>query len=214
MFVFEFIDNVINDLFASSHWELLAVVLAIAYLILAMRQNSWCWPAAFFSTMIYTVLFWNVSLLMESVLNGYYLLMAVYGWFAWRKQSANYTGMISDIEKPVTITSWPLSKHLTIIGFLTIISLELGYIMSNYTSADFAYLDAATTVFSVFTTWMVTQKILENWLYWLVIDAASIYLYIEKSFNLTAGLFMLYCVLAVVGYLQWRRNLQQNAVMT
>ena len=75
----DFINTVITELRASSHWELLAVVLAIAYLVLAMRQNSWCWPAAFFSTMIYTVLFWNVSLLMESVLNGYYLLMAVYG---------------------------------------------------------------------------------------------------------------------------------------
>ena len=163
--------------------------------------------------MIYTVLFWNVSLLMESVLNGYYLLMAVYGWLVWRNQTTNVGGMLPGDEKPVIITSWSLTKHLKIIGILTLTSLVLGYIMSNYTSADFAYLDAATTVFSVFTTWMVTQKILENWLYWLVIDAASIYLYLEKSFNLTAGLFMIYCVLAVVGYLQWRRQLHNNAVM-
>ncbi|NRA70541.1 MAG: nicotinamide mononucleotide transporter [Gammaproteobacteria bacterium] len=209
----DFINTVITELRASSHWELLAVVLAIAYLVLAMRQNSWCWPAAFFSTMIYTVLFWNVSLLMESVLNGYYLLMAVYGWLVWRNQTTNVGGMLPGVEKPVIITSWSLTKHLKIIGILTLTSLVLGYIMSNYTSADFAYLDAATTVFSVFTTWMVTQKILENWLYWLVIDAASIYLYLEKSFNLTAGLFMIYCVLAVVGYLQWRRQLHNNAVM-
>jgi nicotinamide mononucleotide transporter len=208
--VFDFISAIINELLASSPWELLAVILAIVYLVLAMRQNSWCWPAAFASTMIYTVLFWNVSLLMESILNGYYLLMAVYGWTMWRQQTTTKSGMLSDSSPPVAIVSWSFAVHSKVIAALALISFVVGYVMSTYTSADFAYLDATTTVFSVFTTWMVTQKILENWLYWLVIDAASIYLYLQKSFNLTSGLFMLYCVLALIGYIQWRSQLQQR----
>ena len=202
----DFVNSIINELLASSPWELVAVVLAIVYLVLAMRQNSWCWPAAFISTLIYTVLFWNVSLLMESLLNAYYLIMALYGWRMWR--STTDSGLLSGATPPATIVSWNVSTHIKVVGVLALISLVLGYIMANYTDADFAYLDATTTVFSVFTTWMVTQKILENWLYWLVIDAASIYLYLNKSFNLTAGLFILYCVLAVVGYIQWRNQLK------
>lgn len=208
--LFDFFSAIINELLATSLWELLAVILAVVYLVLAMRQNSWCWPAAFASTLIYTVLFWNVSLLMESLLNGYYLLMAVYGWKMWRQQTTTQSGMLSDSSPPMAIVSWSLAVHGKVIGALALISLLVGYVMATYTSADFAYLDATTTVFSVFTTWMVTQKILENWLYWLVIDAASIYLYLQKSFNLTSGLFMLYCVLAVIGYLQWRSQLHSR----
>ncbi|MDP2560133.1 nicotinamide riboside transporter PnuC [Psychrobium sp. 1_MG-2023] len=197
----EFIQAVLGDLQASSPWELVAVVLAIAYLLFAMRQSQWCWPAAFFSTMIYTVLFWQSALLMESVLNAYYLAMAVYGWWAWRGNA--------EAAEPRPIVSWSLLTHCKVVAVLSAITLSLGYVMDNYTHADFAYLDTATTVFAVFTTWMVTQKVLENWLYWIVINSASIYLYLEKSFNLTAGLFMLYCVMAVVGYLQWRKASQQ-----
>lgn len=194
----EFFQQVANDLLASSVWELAAVILAVAYLLLAMKQNQWCWPAAFVSTAIYTVLFWESALLMESVLNAYYLLMAVYGWWAWHQKS--------DSSTERTIVSWQLSTHVKVIVGLSLVSALVGYLMATYTHADYAYLDAATTVFAVFTTWMVTQKVLENWLYWLVIDALSIYLYMAKSFNLTALLFMFYCVMVIIGYRQWRAS--------
>jgi len=192
----DFLQQAVNELLTSSLWELAAVVLAIIYLLLAMKQSQWCWPAAFISTTIYTVLFWDSALLMESILNAYYLLMAVYGWWIWNKSSADVATK--------KIVSWQLITHCKVIGVLGIISLVTGYLMATYTHADFAYLDAATTVFAIFTTWMVTQKVLENWIYWLVIDAASIYLYLEKSFNLTALLFMFYCVMVIVGYIKWR----------
>ncbi len=192
----EFFSSAIDGLIASSPWELLAVALAVAYLILAMKQSQWCWPAAFGSTTIYTVLFWDSALLMESALNAYYLLMAIYGWWAWHKKD--------DAGLSAPIQSWSWQMHVKVIGALSIISAVGGYIMANYTHADFAYLDTVTTVFAVFTTWMVTQKILENWIYWLVIDAASIYLYLAKGFNPTALLFMFYCVMVVFGYVKWR----------
>ena len=83
--------------------------------------------------------------------------------------------------------------------------------MDNYTKADFAYIDSATTVFALFSTFMLAQKVIENWLYWIIIDAVSIYIYIQKGFYLTAILFVLYTVLAVVAYLTWKKELNLNA---
>ncbi|OUR74806.1 nicotinamide mononucleotide transporter [Arcobacter sp. 31_11_sub10_T18] len=185
----------------------MAMVLAIAYILLAIRQNIWCWPAAFFSTLIYAVLFFDVSLLMDSALNVYYLLMAVYGWYSWK-----YGGKLQ--EKELEVTSYGLSKNIKIIAVLTVISFAFGYVMANYTSADFAYVDSFTTVFAVFTTYMLAKKVLENWIYWIVIDAVSIYIYIEKGLNLTAIMFVIYTVLAFVAYKKWKEEYDPSKTQT
>jgi nicotinamide mononucleotide transporter len=179
-------------------WEMLAVVLSIIYLLLAIKQNIWCWAAAFISTFIYSILFFDASLLMDSALNIFYLVMALYGWYSWKY------GNIRIEDQELNISSYSTFKNIQIITILTIISLILGYIMANYTKADFAYLDTFTTVFAVFTTYMLTKKVLENWLYWLVIDAVSIYIYINKGFYLTAVLFAIYTLLALIAYRQWK----------
>jgi nicotinamide mononucleotide transporter len=190
-------DGFINSILTISFWEALAVFLSITYLILAMRQNILCWAGAFFSTLIYTILFFDALLLMDSLLNAYYLLMALYGWHSW-KHGKNR-------NEELKVSSWGLKTNLKIVVVLGIISLLVGYIMDNYTKADFAYLDAATTVFAIFTTYMLAKKILENWLYWIVIDFVSIYIYINKAFYLTAGLFILYTILAFFGFLEWKK---------
>lgn len=181
------------------------MVLSLLYILLAIKQSLWCWPAAFFSTLIYAVLFFDASLLMDSFLNVYYLIMAVYGWYAWK-----YTNTIVKNEE-LEISSYSFFKHLKIIFTLTLISLVLGYIMSTYTKADFAYIDSFTTVFALFTTFMLAQKVLENWLYWVIIDIVSIYIYIQKEFYLTAILFVLYTILAIVAYFTWKKEFILNA---
>ena len=181
-------------------WEMVAVFLSVTYLLLAIKQNLWCWVAAFISTLIYTILFFDASLLMDSALNMFYLVMAIYGWYSWK-----YGNGINKNEE-LEITSYGLNKNLKIIGTLIIVSLILGYIMANYTSADFAYLDTFTTVFAVFTTYTLTKKVLENWLYWIVIDSVSIYIYINKGFYLTAVLFAFYTVLAFIAYNNWKKE--------
>jgi len=181
-------------------WEVLAVFLSIVYLILAIKQNLWCWGAAFFSTLIYSILFFDASLLMDSFLNIFYLIMAIYGWYSWK-----YTNALNKLEE-LKISSYNLNTNIKIIIVLTLISLCLGYYMANYTRADFAYLDTFTTVFAVFTTYMLTKKVLENWLYWVVIDSVSIYIYINKGFYLTAVLFLIYTILAIVAYFQWKKE--------
>lgn len=188
-----------------SGWEALAVVLAIAYLLLALAENTLCWYAAFASTAIYTLLFWNVSLVMESLLNLYYMAMAVYGWYQWRRGGQGHSG--------VAIQRWPLIQHLWAIGGVLLAALLSGYLLSNNTGAAWPYLDSFTTWASVFTTWMVAKKVLENWLYWIVIDAVSIVLYLDRGLYLTALLFVAYVVIALFGYITWRRHFTASTVV-
>ncbi len=184
--------------------ELVAVFASLAYVVLAAHKNIWCWPAAIISTLLYTFLFYEVYLWMDSLLQVYYLAMAVYGWFCW-KGGTNTTGNVDSI----VLNKYQLSTHIKCILGLGVLSVCLGFIMDNYTPTDFPYLDSATTVFAVFTTYLVTQKVIENWLYWIVIDAASIYLYIEKGLIPTAALFVCFTLIAIYGYFRWERDYQR-----
>lgn len=179
-------------------WEPAAVALAVAYLLLAMRENRLCWYAAFVSTAIYTVLFWDAALLMESALNFYYMAMAVYGWYAWRFGGSAHQG--------VAIHTWRLGHHALALAGIALATAVSGSLLAAHTEAALPYLDSFTTWSSVFTTYLVARKVLESWLYWIVIDSASIYLYLERGLELTAALFAAYVVLAVIGWFAWRRQ--------
>ena len=184
--------------------EMVAVLLAIAYLLLVVRENIWCWAAAFASTAIYLVLFFEVRLYMESGLQLFYLAMAVYGWWQWRHGGRD--------RGELAISTWPVSRHVAIIVAIVLLTTVSGWLLATYTSAAFPYLDSFTTWSAMITTYMVARKILENWIYWFVIDSVSIYLYTSRGMMLTALLFALYVVLVVVGYLRWRRHYLGDAV--
>ena len=178
--------------------ETLAVALGMSYLLLAMRENSLCWYCAFFSTAIYVYIFGDVSLYMESALNVYYMGMAVYGWLQWQNGGANHSG--------VEIVRWTAKHHIICILVILIASVISGYLLSVNTDARLPYLDSFTTWASVLTTVMVARKVLENWLYWIVINSVSIYLYIDRDLDQTAAMFTLYLVLSVLGYVAWKKN--------
>ena len=177
--------------------ETLAAVLAIAYLLLAARENLWCWFCAFVSSCLYTWLFFDVSLLMESALNVFYVIMAVAGWLQWR------TG--HDGGQELAITSLTLSQHGLIISFIVLAALINGWLMQAFTDAVWPFLDSFTTWGAVITTSLVVRKVLENWLYWILIDTVSIWLYVDRGLYQTALLFVAYVVIALFGYLSWRR---------
>ncbi|WP_334078396.1 nicotinamide riboside transporter PnuC [Microbulbifer sp. M83] len=183
------------SLAAMSLWEIAAVILALAYLLLAMREKISCWYAAFASTAIYLFLFWDVSLLMESALQVFYLAMAVYGWWQWQHHR--------DRQQDLHIHRWSLRRHLLAIAAVGALTLVFGYTLQANTSAALPYLDSFTTWGAVLTTFMVTRKVLENWLYWIVVDGASIYLYLDRELYLTALLFLVYVILVVIGFFQW-----------
>ncbi|QKK04063.1 MAG: nicotinamide mononucleotide transporter [Pseudomonadota bacterium] len=188
----------IQGLAAMSVWELTAVVLAVTYLLLAVRQNRLCWVAALVSTAIYTALFWQVQLLMQSMLNGYYMAMAVYGWWHWRHGG--------DADKPLPVIRWPWSRHLVVLALIAGSALISGTLLGRHTSAAWPYLDSLVTWGAVVTTFMVARKVLENWAYWMVINSLAIVLFVDRGMVLTAGLHLTYLVISVFGWISWVRD--------
>ena len=178
------------------------MLLAIAYLLLAIRQNIGCWPCAGLSTAIYVHLFIEARLYMESLLNAFYLGMAVYGWHAWRHGGERGSTL------PVTV--WPVSRHAAAIGAILALAAVSGFLLTRYSDAVLPYVDSLTTFAAVWATFLLARKVLENWWYWLVIDAASVVVYWLRDLPLTALLFVGYCVLIPFGLISWRRSLLED----
>ena len=177
--------------------EVIAVIAALAYLLLAIRQNILCWFFALVSTAIYIALFIGANLYMESLLNGFYFAMALYGWYFWR------TG--GERSSSVPVTRWRLPVHTAAIIAITALSLLCGALLDNYSDAAYPYVDSLTTFSAIWATFLVARKVLENWWYWLVIDAASIFLYWARDLQLTSLLFVAYVALIPFGLLSWTR---------
>lgn len=183
-----------------SLWEAAAVLLAIAYLLLAIREDVWCWAAGIASAAIYFVLLARVALYMESALQIFYIGVSVYGWRRWGRPAAE-----------LRIRTWGLTQHAGAIAAVAAATFVTGGLLHAWTPAALPYLDAFIAWGSILTTWMVAQKILENWLYWFALDSLCIYVYLERGLPLTAALFALYLVLIVIGFRAWRRHLPAAA---
>ena len=176
--------------------ESIAVFFSILYVVLAMKENIWCWWAAAISVILYIYICYSAQLYAETGLQFFYLLMAIYGYFQWNKNDSN-----------LKIQQWKTAKHLLILLLGAFLTFLMGFYFSIYTNAAMPLVDSFTTVFSVFATFMVTKKVLGNWLYWIVIDAVSVYLYFSRGLQLTSLLFIAYTIIAVFGYLSWlKRN--------
>jgi nicotinamide mononucleotide transporter len=194
----------IIDAFAvMSGWEIFAALLGMAYIIFAARESQWCWPIAFISTLIYTVLFWGGQLPMQALLNFYYMGMAIYGYILWRKHGV--------AEDKLAITSWPWPKQLTFLLIATVISVITAYYLEVTETSQNPYLDASVTIFSVMNTWLMAKKVLQNWLYWVVIDAAAIVLYAQSGYFATVILFSVYTILAIIGFISWQKLYRQQS---
>jgi nicotinamide mononucleotide transporter len=194
------VDAVLQELSEISALEAAGAFFSVLYLVLAIRESLWCWPAAFLSSALTMILMFESQLYAESVLNVYYVAMAVYGWYQWR-----YGGRKGSTEQ-LPISVWPLKAHALAIGGTLASSAVIGRLMSDYTDAAFPYLDTFVSVGSFVTTYMVARKILENWLYWLVVDGLSLYLYWQRDLNLYVLLFAVYLVLVVIGLIRWHRD--------
>lgn len=182
---------------AATFWEWLAVALALAYLLLAVRQNAWCWLAALISTAIFTALFWRGQLLMQSALNVYYMVMAVYGWWHWRH------GGQGGAELPVR--RWPIRNHVIAVTAIALAGLVSGHLLASHSEAARPYLDAFVSWGAVVTTFMVARKVLENWAYWMVINSLAVVLFVDQAMLATAGLHVAYLLIALFGWRSWWR---------
>ena len=200
----EVINTIAHQLLQNSLLELAAVIFAVAYLFLAVRENSLCWYAAGISTLIFLFIFWDVKLYMESGLQIYYLAMAFYGWYQWRganRETAN-----------LRVSKWRAKQHVIALALIATLTFISGSLLNSGTDANLPYLDSFTTWASVVTTFMVARKILENWFYWLVIDSVSIYLYLDRELYFTSLLFAIYIVIIFFGWFAWNRSYRQREI--
>ncbi len=183
--------------------ELFAIAMAIGYLLLVIRENIWCWFCAGISTACYVWLTFTAKLYMDMALQVFYFAMAVYGWAVW------ISGRSNGHERP--IVRWPLATHAIAIAVIAAIAAGNGYLLETRTDAAFPYLDAGTTWAAVWATFLVARKVLENWWYWLVIDAIYVFLYWSRDLEWTAGLFVFYLMLIPIGIANWTRSMREQA---
>jgi len=194
------VDALLQQVSQTSPLEAAGVLFSVLYLVLAIRESLWCWPCAFVSSVLTIVVMAGARLYSEAALNVFYAAMAVYGYVQWR-----YGGR-REGRAELPIGTWPLRTHAFAIGGSLVLAAGIGWWLARHTQAAFPYADAFVTVGSVVTTYMVAKKILENWLYWLIIDSLSAYLYFGRELYLYVGLFVLYLVLVVLGWVRWRSD--------
>jgi nicotinamide mononucleotide transporter len=197
--VTEFFDIAMQQFQQQSLLELLAFVLSVLYVVLAARQNIWCWPCAFLGTSIFVYLFWEVTLVFQMLLNFYYIVMAVVGFLSWKQVKDKPTLAITRVDAKV---------HILLIFVGCFVTWSLVKAGENWFSGDWVWLDAGTAVFSVIATVMTARKKIDNWIYWLVINPATAYLMLHNGLYLTCILMFLYTAMSIYGFLNWRKYLR------
>jgi nicotinamide mononucleotide transporter len=175
--------------------EITAVAFGVLSVWLSTRQHIASWPTA-----LYLVIFQRAGIYANSGLQGVYFVLSCYGWWQWKYGGATHTGVV------VTRTSARLAMLLAAIAVSTAVVLGAG--LARYTDATIPWLDAGTTAVSLVAQWMMTRKLLENWLIWIAVDVIYIGMYFSQGLRLTAGLYAAFLVLATLGYFSWRSSLR------
>jgi nicotinamide mononucleotide transporter len=186
----------------TSWTEMLAAALALAYVLLAIRQRLSCWFAAFISSVLYVWVFFTARLYMDSALQAFFAVMAVYGFWQWQHGTGGAA---------LAVTRWPLVGHALAALCIVALSLLTSFFLRRFTPAAMPFLDSLVTWSSVFATFLVARKVYENWHWWLVIDSVSLCLFFTRHLYLTVLLYGLYVILSVIGMREWRRSLPAAA---
>ena len=187
--------------------EITAVVLAILYLVLAVKQNILCWVCGIISSVLYFFIMRSAGLYMEAYLQIFYVFMGFYGWSQWKTKTRNTSNFV--------VNTWNKSRHLFATSMVLMLSIISATMLRFFTDAALPFLDALVTWGAVVATYMVAKKLLENWIYWLVIDSISIFLFISRGLFPTAFLFGIYIIIIIYGYRSWSKKLQEdNALIT
>jgi len=175
--------------------EILAVLSALTYIILASKQNYFCWPMSLLSCIIYAWLCYGVQLYLESFLQTFYFIVALYGWYFW-KIPAN----------SLNVSYQSVNTNISVSIILLFAGLILGYFAHIYSSAALPYIDSVIFLFSIYATYITALKKIESWLYWIVINSISVFIYFSRGLYITSFLYLLYALLAVQGFMNWRKS--------
>jgi nicotinamide mononucleotide transporter len=180
--------------------EIIGTLSGLLFLYLEIKQNKWLWPIGLLTSVMYIYVFFVAKLYADMSLQFYYVFISIYGWILWSRGKSQ-----QEKELPVIRLSMNLFVKL-MVASIAIYAL-IAFILVNFTDGSIPYWDAFTTALSIVATWMLARKILEQWLVCIVLNSVSLGLYIYKDLNFTAILFFFYTTMALVGYLQWKKDM-------
>jgi nicotinamide mononucleotide transporter len=187
-----------SGLLATSPLEALAVLSGIVYVVLAVPRSRWCWIAGGFSSLIYVWLSARARLPMQSLLQAWYVGVAVYGFLHWS----------GEVTRGVSLLSW--RGHVAGIAASLLLATAVARFLAAETQAAWPHLDALTTMLSLLASWLTARAKLESWLYWIVIDTVLAWLYAVQGLVFTAFLFLVYLVVAVAGFIEWFKTYRRQ----
>ena len=187
----------------SSCLEAVAVIFGIISVYLGTRQNIWSWPTALVNVALFFALFLESGLYSDTGLQIVYFVLSLYGWYEWLYGGAGRTA--------ITVTRTSRRTWSVLAGIGVVVWALLGTITSRLPGTALPYVDSATTTVSLLAQWMMTRKLIENWLIWIAVDVVYVGMFIYKGLYLTAFNYGIYLVLAVMGYIAWKRSLAATA---
>ena len=180
-------------------YEAVAVLLGIVYILLILKRNRWGWVAGAASSLILAVLAERARLPMQALLQLAYVAIAVYGWFSWKPE-----------EEAQRVGIWPWRRHLVAIVVCLGVSLVIARLPIMRDNSDWPFLDMLVACVGLFASWLVARVYLENWLYWIVIDSLTIFLFIKQDLQFTALLFVAYLVISCLGFRTWLKTYRRQ----
>tara|TARA_B100000427_G_scaffold167043_1_gene138752 strand:+ start:153 stop:728 length:576 start_codon:yes stop_codon:yes gene_type:complete len=182
-------------------YQLLGVVFSIIYVILSIKQNIYCWPALIIAALLNMVAYNIINLPLQVTMQIFFIITAIYGWRKWRAKIDTTT------KKELKITSWDTKTNIWYISCGLLITIILAVFLENYNLSDFPFLDSLMFSFNIIPMYMTGKKILQSWIYFIVIDIISgvFYLFIGEYFF--AFLFFCYIGFASHGYITWKKEI-------
>ena len=184
--------------------ELFSVITGLIYLVLLIQENIWCWFFGILSSLAFIVVMYNSQLYSESILYLFYVFVGFYGIYKWKDK-----GKGKLVIKRTTFFNIAL---ILISGAL--LSFGVGYLFDSYTDAQRPFADATSSVFSILASFMEAHKWLSAWVFWIFINVFSIWLYFDRELKMASFLMVIYFLLSIFGFLQWRKNMQKATLST
>ena len=184
--------------------ELIGTIVGLVYLWLEYKASVYLWITGIIMPAIYIFVYYEAGLYADFGINIYYLIAAIYGWVSW----TFYKSKGESSERPITYTPRIYIFPLLLTFFVSFIGIA--WILMEFTNSDVPWLDSFTTAWSIVGMWMLAKKYIEQWLTWIIVDIVSIGLYIYKDLYFTAALYALYTVIAVLGYFNWKKIMQND----
>lgn len=184
--------------------EIFGVITGILYVILEVKQNRLLWPLGIITSLAYIYIFFTGKFYADMGLQVYYVLISIYGWYFWSRGGSK----AEKGELPVV----RVNRQQAILFFLFFIASWVGiyFVLDRYTDSTVPLGDSFTTALAIVATWMLTQKIIEQWFLWIIANVVSIGLYIYKGLYPTVILYAVYAVMAVYGYVEWKRSMKNQ----